>query len=151
MATYQYSSDGITLSIDASAADLGGHIVEGFADGSMIRVSRTEAMRSLKASGDGKVNTINKRNNRNGTIAFTLEAASPSNKFLRDLALSDQNVGNGIVGVGVKDTFGAEFSKSPQAVLVGPPDMDFSTESGTREWMLLCTELDIAAEGSTQV
>jgi hypothetical protein len=151
MASYEYNPAEVSLQINAEAAGLGLIVVDGFAEGSMIRVSRDEAMFGLKASGDGKVNTFSKRNNRNGVIAFTLEEAAPANAALDELLRLDETSSTGVIAVQMKDASGLDQANSPIARLVQRPDMDKGTEAGTREYMIACTELDQRARGGVQL
>jgi hypothetical protein len=149
MATFQYNPADVSLVLVHPT--LGAHIVVGYADGSFIRGSRSQANFSKKSSSDGKVITRSKRNDKTGMVVIQLEAASPSNAFLQDCMDLDETSDEGIFALSCKDSNGGDRIDSSQAWITQPADQEHATESGTREWNIDLAEAGIQNRGATQL
>lgn len=149
MALYNYACHQVTVTIDASTIGLGVHTVEGFQEGSMVRVNRGTPINSLRNSADARVNTRSHRKNKNGTYTITLEEGSPSCAFLDDCLKRDEEEGDAIFSILVKDNSGNERAHSAQAWLVNYPDIDKAAEAGTREFVIESDVISPDVRGST--
>lgn len=126
---------------------VGGHIVTGFAPGTMISVSRANDTWKKTVGATGEV--VRSRNrDRTGTITFTLLQTSPSNLYLSGLNHKDEALGTGIVPVQVKDNLGTTVISAPQAWVLKPADVTYGDEVESREWTLDCADLDMLVGGN---
>lgn len=125
---------------------VGGHIVEGYADGEFVTATRNSDTFSRQGGASGE-QTRAKSNDRSGTFTITLMQSSVSNAVMQGFALADE-VGNaGLVPVLIKDSNGSELATAEQAWIQKPSDKGFAKEVGDRQWVLETGELIFAGGG----
>jgi hypothetical protein len=117
--------------------------IEGFEDGTEIVVERAEDSFTEKVDVDGNV-TRSRSNNTMGTITFTLSQFSEANKYLQDLMNLDERSGTGVVPAKINDKSNPseELAIASQAWLRKPASKSFGRESGPREWVIACADLN---------
>jgi len=76
-----------------------------YADGTFVKVTRSEDTFKVVVGADGEATRVRSRNQA-GTFEITLKRSSPSNDGLSALALSDEASGIGVVPTFVKDLNG---------------------------------------------
>lgn len=120
---------------------VGGIAMSGFAEGSMVKVSRNEDSWKLQMGTDGTP-TRSKSNNKSGTITIALMQTSASNAVLSGFAqLDESSLNAGIVTVIIKDLNGATLWTGPQSWVKKPPEGDFESNAKERTWVLEAGEL----------
>jgi hypothetical protein len=135
------------------AAVVCGIPLQGFADGSMIKIEYNEDQVTLKvgAQGDG-VRTINQ--NRSAKITVMLQASSPSNLALSALALLDRPrdrtaAGGGGVGASrIQDLNGTVLAFCDATWVVKHATVEYAKESGDREWVFETHDMNVIAAGA---
>jgi hypothetical protein len=118
--------------------------LSGFEDGSEIVAERTEDTFTSKVGVDGEV-TRSKSNNSMGTITFTLDQFSSDNRYLQSIANLDERVGlGGILPVKLVDKSNPnnEIAIATQAWIKKPASKSYGRESGAREWVIECADLN---------
>lgn len=126
---------------------VGGSIIGGYADGSMIQFERDEDMFTKHVGTDGNVSR-SKTNNRAGKYTITLAQTSPSNDILSGYMLLDELSNNGVVEVLLTDADGTTAIFSGQAWVMKPPGAEFAKEIGDRVWVLDAGETDVFIGGN---
>lgn len=140
MAVKTYDPKGVSLIV-------GGHIVQGYADGSFVKVSRNEDMFSTKIGADGEPSRT-KSNNKSGLLEITLLQSSASNDVLSGYALADELSNSGQVPVMVKDNNGTSIYVSEAGWIKKMPDAELGKELGERTWIIECGALDMFVGGN---
>lgn len=121
--------------------------ISGYADGTGIRVSRSNDMYS-KSSGMDGVTSRSKSSDKSGEITITLAQTSPSNDVLSVIALADETRNAGVIPVTVADLSGRSIYASAKAWIRKPPDAEFGKEVSNREWVLDCADLKMYSGGN---
>jgi hypothetical protein len=113
---------------------VGGAIITGFADGTFVKVTRDDDAFKKVVVADGEVSR-SKSPNRGGSIEITLTQVSDSNAILGAMALIDDESGEGVVPVIVKDNldYTAIGSKGWIKKL---PDMERGKDMGNMTWTI---------------
>jgi hypothetical protein len=127
---------------------VGGFPIGGFADGTAIKVSRTNQAYTKHTGLDGVVSRVRSRD-KSGEITITLAQTSPSNDVMSAFALADELNDAGVVPVLVKDGNGRSVALSGYAWIRKLPDQDYGKEISNREWVMDTADLDIFVGGST--
>lgn len=134
------------------AVIVGGVPISGFADGTMIKVSRASDSFSKKTGVDGIVTRAHKHD-RSGEITISLNQSSPSNDYLSAIAKLDEESNAGVMPVLVKDALPAAGSLG--STFVGAkawirkiPDSEYGDDSTNREWVLDVDEFEIYLGGN---
>jgi hypothetical protein len=128
----------------------GSLLIDGFAEGSMITVSKRERDFEMDAGAKGDV-VMRRMRNPIGEIIVRLQAESPFNTLLaarHELSLKGLAVA---LPTMVKDLRKTAMYKSAHSIVQGVPDSDFGAESGVREWVFLCADLEAFVAGAIQV
>jgi hypothetical protein len=125
---------------------IGGHIVQGYADGEFVTAARNSDNFARVGGADGE-QTRAKSNDRSGVITVTLMQASLSNAVLQGFALADETGNAGIVPILIKDSNGSELATAEQAWCQKPSDKSYGKESGDRQWVFETGELIFAGGG----
>lgn len=112
---------------------VGGHIVNGFADGTFIRVARNNDSWALAVGADGE-GARAKSNNKSGTFVFTLLQTSQSNSVLSGFHNADELNNGGQVPVLVKNNNGDDIHEAATAWVRKPADVELAKEITNREW-----------------
>lgn len=117
--------------------------IEGFEDGSEIVAERNEDSYTAKVGVDGNV-TRSRSNNTMGRITFSLDQFSPSNKYLAALANLDERSGAGVVPSKIADKSNPDVEQviATQSWIVKPSSKSFGRESGPREWIIECADMN---------
>ena len=117
--------------------------IKGFEDGTEITAVRDAESFTEKVGVGGNV-TRSRTNNKMGTITFTLEQFSSSNKFLTDLSNLDEASGSGVVPVKITDRSNPRVERvfAAEAWIQKPSDKSYGRESGPREWVIKCADLN---------
>lgn len=126
---------------------VGGIPISGYADGTFVNVTRDEDAFTKRTGADGEASRA-KSNNRGGSITVTLQQTSLSNDALSALALVDENTGDGVVPVIVKDVRGTTLCYSSAGWIKKMPDAEFSKEIQDREWVIDCADLRFNVGGN---
>ena len=139
MATYNPSSVALIIA---------GVIVEGYADGTFIKVKRNKDLYSQKVGAYGDVVKVRSAD-KSGTLSVTLLATSNTNDFLSALLLADEAASNGTTEVPLmlKDNNGNTIIAG-NGHIKGWPEVDISVDVPNREWTLNMSCLQIFIGGN---
>jgi hypothetical protein len=120
--------------------------IGGFADGTSIKVSRSNDMFSKSSGMDGILSRV-KSNDVSGEITLTLAQTSPSNDVLTDFA--NRSADNDVVPILIKDLFGTSEYISGFVWVKKHADVEFSKDISNREWTLEAADLSMLTGGTT--
>lgn len=124
-----------------------GQLIDGFADDTMIKVSRNEEGWSFQPSNSGG-GARSRNPNKSGRAEITLKASSPANAVLSAIAIADELRGEGIGEFLVKDRSSTAASCSGQNCwIVKHPDWERQKEVGNVTWIIEIEEVDIFHSG----
>lgn len=112
---------------------IGGHIVEGFADGTFMTAARNNDTWALTMGADSE-GARAKSNDKSGTYVFTLLQTSLSNTVLSGFHNADELNNGGQVPVLIKDNNGDTVIESATAWVRKPADVELGKEITNREW-----------------
>lgn len=121
--------------------------LQGYADGTYVKVARSVDTWTDQVGADGQMTRVRTRD-QSGTITITLVAASQSNRDLALLALEDEQFGNGVGTVSVRDLNGLDLHKGESAWVKKPSDAEYGKDAGTREWVIRVQKLETFSGGS---
>ena len=125
---------------------IGGHIVQGYADGTFIECSRNNDTWSRQGGASGEQARA-KSNDKSGTITITLMQSSESNAVLQGFAVADEADNAGLVPSFVKDNNGSELVTAEESWVQKPADKSYGKEVTERTWMFEVPELIYAGGG----
>ena len=125
---------------------VGGHIVEGFADGTFINVARNEDTWALSVGAGGE-GARAKSNNKSGTVVLTLMQTSRSNSVLSGFHNADELNNGGQVPVLIKDNNGDTVAEATTAWVRKPADIERAKEISNTEWTLETDKLIMLVGG----
>jgi hypothetical protein len=126
---------------------IGGAAAHGYADGSFIKIERGKDAFSKYVGADGEVSRA-KSNDRSGVLTLTLDQTSPYNDILSGYALLDEVDNDGVVPVAIKDLSGNSTFFSGHGWVRKMPDVEYSTEIGTREWVIELAQINYFVGGN---
>jgi len=126
---------------------MGGQIMEGFAEGTFINITRNADSFSLVIGADGS-GTRTKSNDRSGKIAITLQQTSPSNDVLQGFLTADELNNGGQFTALHKDNSGRTVNAAETAWVMKPPDQGFAKEAENREWVIETDNLEVFVGGN---
>lgn len=139
MPTWQYDPAQVRVFVVAPPTVL--EIAEGFAPGTLVTLSR-DAPRWRKHVGvDGQVGRT--RGWRTGRVSFSLEVGSPFNEALSILHAADDVLSLGIAAIFVRDRNGGDLGLAVRSWIVGPPDLQKSSEAGANDWLWDADDVEI--------
>lgn len=120
--------------------------IKGFEEGTSIEADRDEDSFTKKVGVDGEV-TRSRSNNSAGSVTFSLNQFSEDNKYLQDLANLDERTGAGVVPVKIVDSSNPkqEIVIATAAWVKKPAKKSYEGESGAREWVLDCADINYAS------
>lgn len=121
--------------------------IQGFADGTFIKVERSQDTWSDQVGADGQMTRVRTRD-QSGTITITLVAASQSNRDLALLAQEDEDFGTGVGTASVRDLNGLDLHKGESGWIKKPPPAEYGKEAGNREWVIRIQKLQTFSGGS---
>lgn len=117
---------------------LGGVLpLDGFADGTFISIRKSNPIFETVVSADGKVSRTQIENPLY-TVTLSLSSVAASNELLTAISFADKKTGRAKVPLLIKDTLGTSLFYASLAWIEGTPDMSFSTDVSTREWVFSC-------------
>ena len=139
----------VTKSYDPAevAVIVGGHAVQGFADGTFVTVARTNDTFTGVSGASGEYARA-KSNDRSGTFTITLMQTSLSNGVLQGFATADELNNAGTFPVLVKDNNGNDLYSGEICWIQKPSDAEYGKEISEREWVIMTSELIMAHGGS---
>lgn len=120
--------------------------VTGF-DESFIEIERSEDAYSVHVGATGDVARTRSRN-RTGKVTLTLMAQAPSNDSLMDIHLDDEQFGDGVGPLLIKDLNGYTVARAREAWISKVPKVERGKEAGTCQWVLECADIMIEARGN---
>jgi hypothetical protein len=121
--------------------------ISGFADGTFVAWARNSQAYNIRVGSQGEGGRAGS-GDKSGTITLTLLATSPVNGVLSALAAEDENTGNGIGLLAVKDLSGATVILAESAWVQKRPDGELSNEVTAREWVFETDVLEIFDGGN---
>lgn len=123
--------------------------IQGFADGTFVKVARKTPSFSDKAGAGGDVVRTKSRDLR-ATMEITLLPSSPSNDYLSGLVATDEHVDAGVGAVGpvmVKELNGTTVCAGANAWVTQPADTEFGAEPVNRTWLVTVASLSVMNVG----
>ena len=123
---------------------VGGNIISGFAEDTMVTVERNSDSYTMSVGCGGEV-TRSRGRDTTGRITITLKQTSGSNGVLSLLNILDEQSGGGIVPVNIGA--GLAVYSSAQSWIVKPPPAEQGKEASDREWLIDCASLDVYEGG----
>ncbi len=139
--TKDYDPKKVTITV-------GSHILEGFADGTFVTVSRTNQTWTVKSGASGE-HARAKSNDRSGTIELTLMQTSASNDFLSLLmALDESSASGGKLPFTLLDAHGKTAVGAAEAWIRQPPSVEYGKELGDRVWTLEAGDIEFFVGGT---
>lgn len=134
-----YSPEDMVIII---ANDKFSHVINGYADGTFVSISREVPASSLYVGSDLS-NARVVRANKASTITLSLHQASESTDVLSQLLANDEETRDDTwtFSVTVKDNIGRSLFFSPQAFISNSPDATYSTGIENRDWTIQCVSL----------
>ena len=124
-----------------------GNPIVGFADGTMIKVTRKTPSFSLNIGTQGDGARVRSQD-KSGEVMVTLQQTSPTNDYLSAQILLDEQFGTAYGPLLIKDLNGTTVLTAATAWLTKPADTEYSKELTTREWAFDCHELKMFVGGS---
>jgi hypothetical protein len=112
---------------------VGGAIISGYGEGTMVVFDRDEDAMTKHVGADGEVSRT-KNANYSGSAAITLKATSNSNAVLGSYALLDELDSSGVVPMILKDNLGHTLFAS-ECWVRKAPSMEWAKELSEREWV----------------
>lgn len=126
---------------------IAGRIITGFAD-DVVTVERETNQVEDEAGADGDV-TRWITNDKRGTITVSLLPTSSDNAFLSALMIADEETGDGIFPMLIKDQRGLDLHAAPNAWVQQAPRMVYRKGVEAREWRFRTNRLQIFAGGAS--
>ena len=122
---------------------LANHIVTGWAEDSFITVDPLgEGVSSVTGCGGDVARSIDP--NRQYSIKLSLLQSSPTNEFLLNMYKKDQNDGDALFPVLIKDLRGKDQFSALAAWVVKPASYAKAKAAGNREWELQTGEAELS-------
>jgi len=140
MAVQQYDPKNVSVIV-------GGKILSGFGDGTLILVERNEQMWNLKVGVDGE-GTRAKSNNKSGKVTVTLMQSSASNDDLSAFTISDEQSNTGAVPLLIRDNLGTTLVTALTAWVQKFANVEDAKEVSVRTWVLESDELNMFVGGN---
>lgn len=125
---------------------VGTRALHGKAKGTFVKISRAEDSFKKKVGADGEVSRSSSAD-RSGSIEVTLDATSPDNAYLQQLANIDEQTKNGIIPAKIMDGSGSYVAISGESWVRKPSDQELGEEVKERTWIIDCAEIDQTGGG----
>lgn len=126
---------------------VGGKIISGFSENSMVKVSRNDQAYKLTVGVDGE-GTRSRSRNKSGKVEIMLMSSSASNDLLSALAIADEASNSGAVPVLMKDGSGRTIVSAATAWVQKIPDSEKAKEVKDQTWILETDEVNIFLGGN---
>lgn len=121
--------------------------IEGFAPDTAIEATRTtEAYRRVTGSGGASARASS--GDRGGTVTFTLLQTSKTNAALTAFAVLDEQNGDGVGPLLIKDLGGNDVILAEAAWIQKRPDAMYGNTVQNRVWVLEADNLEILVGGA---
>lgn len=127
-----------------------GKTIEGFVDGTFVKVARATESFTKQVGVGGEV-TRSYSNDKSGEVTLTLMQTSDSNDILSAAAAADEaspGTGAGIGTFQLKDLNGRTLAHGDECWVRKPADVENAKESGQREWVLDVARLEMTVGGN---
>lgn len=125
---------------------VGGHIVEGYADGTFASLERSKDAYALTVGAGGE-GARAKSNDKSGELTITLLQSSKSNDVLSGYATADEISNSGQVPAFLKDNNGTTLAEAVTAWVKKKPTLEYGNEITNRVWVISSDNWDILAGG----
>ena len=122
-----------TYDPNQGALTYGTNIITGFAEDTMLTISRNEDAWTLQIGVDGE-GTRSKSNNKSGRVTFSLMQSSDSNKVMSGIAAIDEISGSQALPLQFK--YKNELYIAETAWIVKFPDAEYARTATARVWVL---------------
>lgn len=121
--------------------------ISGFAKGTFVSWARNSDSftPSVGSAGEGGRAASG---DKSGSVTLTTMQTSPVNGVLSALAKADEETGDGVGLLAIKDLSGLSIITGPEAWLRKPADGELSNELTNREWIFDMIELEIFDGGN---
>lgn len=127
------------------------HIIGGYAEGTMVSVSRLLPLSAMVTGGDNSRLRIFRRND-SGSITVTLMQSSSSNDFLTMWAKKDIELRGYLGNVTFVDASGRSAFTGTQCFIENLPEVGFGTDgTDNRTWVINCSQLDQYIGGNSKL
>jgi len=113
----------------------GAVLFSGYADGSIVTITRNGNLFDKRKGADGSVDRINMNSN-DYEVQINLMQSSITNDLLSAIAIADLLANTGINPLTVKDLSGTTLFFAAQAWIQKDPDDEFGDSLGARQWTL---------------
>jgi len=128
---------------------LGGVLVTGYGENSIVSHARNSDSFTKRIGADGKV-TRTRSADRSGRITITLQQSSTTNLVLSALLKADELGEGGTVPYLMKDNNGTTVFSSGTAWITRLPDDERANEAGDIEWTIDVSEMEAVIGDITQ-
>ena len=126
---------------------IGGHPIEGYADGTFITVSRNNQMWTLHSGASGET-ARSKSNDLSGTVEIVLMQTSVSNDVLSAKVKADELTNGGKFILGIDDEHGKTVIGALEAWVQQQPSSEFAKELSDRTWIIETGNLQMFIGGT---
>lgn len=109
-------------------------ISDGWAEDSMIKVSRDEDTFTKKVGAAGEVTRVHNRN-KSGSFELTLMQSASNNALLSAIHATDELTGNGVHPIMLKDLSGNTIASGANCWIRKMPETVFTKDAGERIWI----------------
>jgi hypothetical protein len=123
-----------------------GVVLGGFADDSLMKITRNEETWRLKVGTTGEAARARNRN-RSGSIELSLLQSASENDLLSQILAQDELDGTGIGPAMVRDLLGTTLVHGDGCFLEKPADSSYSKEIETRPWKIIVPDMDMFVGG----
>jgi len=118
------------------------YVMTGFAEGSMVTVSRMTEKRSSHVGAQGEVTFVKSADDR-AEVTITLKHTSPTNAKLMSLYKSDEEFNFSVIDQNFKGDVGGTGSR---CVIKNTPDFERGNELSENEWVLIVADYEEALQ-----
>ena len=139
-----------TINPNKDIVNISGHEVTGFADDTMLTVSRNEDVMLEQVGVQGDM-TLYQNQNRTGTITIRLMETSPSNDFFSGiLAAMKTGVIKGVLPFTVARPGSYSSISAGQCWLKGQPERTFGKDGQVYEWTFGILDSEVGVLGAIE-
>lgn len=131
--------------------NFGGHALEGFAEGTMVRIAYNSDMFTLSMGAQGKGSRA-KTSDLSARITFELQQTSESNTVLSTFLQGDMASPVGIpLPFFMKDNNGTTLGLAATAWIIKYPDAEYGNSINSRSWVLETDALELFMGGNPDI